>query len=142
MRNYSHRLQSVMTIDLEECRKNFRQRLALAQDQREALRQQARHAAIEAIRAVAPAYPGITQIYLFGSVTQPGRFSDRSDVDIAVAGTDGAAYFALWNDLERACPDWLIDLREINQPGHFTDTVRHLGELIYDSSNFNSESKY
>ncbi|MGA0200957.1 MAG: hypothetical protein ACO3NK_17905, partial [Prochlorotrichaceae cyanobacterium] len=39
-----------MTIDLEECRKNFRQRLALAQDQREALRQRARHAAIEAIR--------------------------------------------------------------------------------------------
>ncbi|WP_448563129.1 nucleotidyltransferase domain-containing protein [Trichothermofontia sp.] len=124
-----------MAIDLEQCRESFRQRLALQQAQRETHRQQARNAAIAAILDVAPTYPCITQIYLFGSVTQPGCFSDRSDIDIAVAGTDAATYFALWRDLETACPDWLIDLREINQPCHFSDTVRQTGELIYDASN-------
>ncbi len=125
-------------IDLEQCRENLRKRLALQQAQRETLRQQAREDAIAAILHVAPAYPCVTQIYLFGSVTQPGHFSDRSDIDIAVAGTDAATYFALWRDLETACPDWLIDLREINQPCHFSDIVRQMGELIYDASNCRS----
>ena len=124
----------IMTIDLEQCRKNFKHRLALHYAQRESLRQQVREQAIVAILEVIPRYPQIIQVYLFGSVTRPGGFSDRSDLDIAVAGTDAASYFALWGDLETACPDWCIDLREINQACHFTDTVRQTGELIYDSS--------
>ncbi|MGB3494982.1 MAG: nucleotidyltransferase domain-containing protein, partial [Elainellaceae cyanobacterium] len=74
-----------MTIDLQQCRDNFRQRAAMQQTQREILRQQARDEAIATITQVVPHYPQITQIYLFGSVTQPGQFRDRSDIDIAVA---------------------------------------------------------
>lgn len=122
-----------MAIDLDQCRENFKHRLAVQYAQRESLRQQAREQAIVAILEVVPRYPQITQVYLFGSVTRPGQFSDRSDIDIGVAGTDGAVYFALWGDLETACPNWCIDLREINQPCHFSDTVRQTGELIYDS---------
>ncbi len=77
---------------------------------------------------VTPRYPHITQVYLWGSVTQPGQFGDHSDID--VAGTDAAPYFALWRDLETACPDRCIDLREINKLGHFTDRVRQTGELV------------
>jgi predicted nucleotidyltransferase len=121
-----------MTINLQQCRDNFRQRAAAQQTAREILRQQAREDAIAAILKVAPAYPCITQIYLFGSVTQPEKFRDHSDIDIAVAGTDAATYFALWRDLEAACPTWAIDLREINQPSHFANTVRQTGELVYE----------
>jgi len=115
----------------------------MQQTQREILRQQAREEAIATITQVVPHYPQITQIYLFGSVTQPGQFRDRSDIDIAVAGTNAATYFALWRDLEAACPNWAIDLREImNQPCHFTDTVRQTGELVYESTSSSLKGKH
>ena len=94
---------------------------------------QAREAAIAAISQVVPCYPCITQIYLFGSAIRPGQFHDRSDIDIAVAGNDAATYFSFWRELETACPRWPIDLQDVNQPGHFADTVRQLGELVYES---------
>ena len=122
-----------MAIDLQKCRDNFHKRAAAQQAAREKLRLQAHAAATTAILAVAPTYPDVTHIYLFGSVTQPNCFGQRSDLDIAVVGTDAASYFALWRDLEAACPDWAIDLREINQPGHFADMVRQTGALIYDA---------
>lgn len=123
-----------MEIDLQQCRENFRRRIAAQAAAREQLRHQAREAAIAAIHQVIPHYPCIAQIYLFGSVTHPGQFRHDSDVDIAVAGTDAAAYFALWRDLEAACPGWAIDLREINESSHFTNVVRQTGELIYEST--------
>ena len=125
-----HRLP--MTIDLQQCRDNFHRRIATQREAREALRLQAREDIAAAILEVAPAYPEIAQVYLFGSITQPGQFGHHSDIDIAVAGTDAAAYFALWRDLEAAYPNQSIDLREINQPGHFTTIVRQTGELIYE----------
>ncbi|ASC72511.1 hypothetical protein XM38_034690 [Halomicronema hongdechloris C2206] len=123
-----------MAIDLQQCRDNFRQRTANQRAAREALRSQVHEAIVAAILEVVPAYPAITQIYLFGSITQPGQFRHHSDIDIAVAGTDAATYFALWRDLETAYPNQAIDLREINQPCHFADIVRQTGELIYEST--------
>ncbi|MFH7241714.1 MAG: nucleotidyltransferase domain-containing protein [Spirulina sp.] len=131
-----------MAINLQQCRDNFRQRAAEQQTAWEVLRQKARQDAITAIRQVIPHYPNITQVYLFGSVTQPGQFCDHSDIDIAVAGTDAATYFALWRDLESACPDRLIDLREINHPSHFSDMVRRTGELVYESSSCPFEGQH
>ncbi|PSN17493.1 hypothetical protein C7271_17440 [filamentous cyanobacterium CCP5] len=127
-------------IDLQRCRDSFSQRAAAQQAVQEELRHQAHKQAITSIRQVIPQYPQITQVYLFGSITQPGQFRNDSDIDIAVAGIDAAAYFALWRDLEAACPNWAIDLREINQPSHFASTVRQFGELVYESSGGSSES--
>ncbi len=120
-----------MAIDLQQCRENFRRRALERLAAREQLRQMAREAAIAAITLVIPDYPQVSLLYLFGSVTQPGQFQAHSDIDISVAGTDAVTYFALWRDLETACPGWPIDLREINQPSHFTNTVCQQGELIY-----------
>jgi len=131
-----------MTIDLQQCRENFRQRMTAQQAEREILRQNAHRVAIAAIAQVISHYPQITQIYLFGSVTQPGQFRPQSDIDIAVGGTDASTYFALWRDLETACPNWAIDLREINQPCHFTDIVRQTGELVYESQSSSAQGKY
>jgi predicted nucleotidyltransferase len=131
-----------MTIDLQQCQENFKQRAAARQFAREARRQQVREVAIAAILQVLRHYPDITQVYLFGSIIQPGRFHSHSDIDIAVAGSDAATYFALWRDLEAACPNWFIDLREINQPSCFADTVRQFGELIYESSSRTAQSQH
>lgn len=127
-------------IDLQRCRDSFSQRAAARRAAQEELRHQAREQAITNILQVIPQYPRVTEVYLFGSITQPGQFRPDSDIDIAVAGTDAAAYFALWRDLEAACPSWVIDLREINQPSHFANTVRQLGELVYESPGGSSES--
>lgn len=37
-------------------------------------------------------YP-FEEAYLFGSVVTPGRFSDRSDVDVGVEGLDGRVLY-------------------------------------------------
>jgi hypothetical protein len=76
----------------------------------------------------------MVRIEKIDSFSRFGHFHDHSGIDIAVVGTDAATYFALWRDLEAACPGWCIDLREMNQPSHFTDTVRQVGELVYESS--------
>ena len=123
-----------MAIDLQKCRDNFHHRAAVQQAARETLRQQAREGAIAAILEVITAYPDVAQVYLFGSVIKPGQFRQHSDIDIAVVGTDAASYFALWRDLEAAYPNYVIDLREINQPGHFADAVRRTGEIVYEST--------
>lgn len=131
-----------MTIDLQQCRDNFRQRTATQQAEREALRWQAYDAAVATIHTIAPTYPNITQIFLFGSITRPQQFQRHSDIDIAIAGTDATTYFALWRDLEAACPSWVIDLREINQPCHFADVVRQTGVLVYECSDRSAQSEH
>lgn len=133
-----------MTFDLQRCYDNFARRERTRQQQRETCRQQARQVVLAAIRKVGPIYPTAKQIYLFGSITQSGRFRNDSDIDVAVEGTDAASYFALWRDLEQACPRWVIDLRELNThtPSHFATTVRQLGELVYECSGRLTESKH
>ena len=129
-----------MSFDLQKCRENFLKRQAARYAAREALRQRAKGAALEAILRIISRYPQVKQVYLFGSVVQPGQFHEESDIDIAVAGTDAAAYFDLWRALEEGCPGWMIDLREINAPSHFSDVVRQTGELIYDTTDRATES--
>lgn len=121
-------------FDLQKCQDNFKRRQAARHAEREALRQQARKAALAAIQQVLPRYPQVAQVYLFGSVVQPRQFHGRSDIDVAVVGTDAATYFDLWRELEAACTGWMIDLREINTPSHFTDVVHLTGELVYDTT--------
>lgn len=131
-----------MTFDLQRCYDNFARREITRQQHRETCRQQARQVVLAAIRKVGPTYPTARKIYLFGSITQAGRFRNDSDIDVAVQGTDAASYFALWRDLEHACPGWAIDLRELNTPSHFATTVRQLGELVYEHSGSPTKSKH
>jgi len=43
----------------------------------------------------------IERAFLFGSVARPGRFRERSDVDIAVFGLSDEKYFAFMGELSR-----------------------------------------
>lgn len=126
-------------VDLKACRENLRQRQARRYRERETQRQAARTAVLAAIRTVLPEYPQVQRIYLYGSITHPGTFGAQSDVDIAVEGTNAEDYFTLWRDLQEAAPEWEIDLREINQPCYFSDTVRQRGELIYERKHATSQ---
>jgi predicted nucleotidyltransferase len=119
-------------IDIEACRQNLRRREDERYQAREVLRQAGRAAVLAAIQAVAPAHPEIRRMYLFGSITRPGGFGRQSDIDLAVEGLNADGYFKLWHEFTEAAPGWFIDLREIDQPSYFAESVRLRGELIYE----------
>lgn len=47
---------------------------------------------------------GARQVVAFGSLLRPGRFDDRSDIDLAVAGIPAAHFFRAWAAAGAGCP--------------------------------------
>lgn len=92
------------------------------------------------VRSIAPRFPGIRRVYLFGSLLRPGAPRLDSDVDIAIEGTVCAQdYFALWQYLEDASGGWPVDLVDLDSSLHFASRIRETGELIYGRSDSDSE---
>jgi len=60
---------------------------------REKLRRETIQQLTRAIPPLAKSY-GIERVFLFGSAIKPGRFHERSDVDVAVYGLDKKDYFS------------------------------------------------
>lgn len=56
--------------------------------QREELRLEVLEKARAEIRRLAPDFPGLREVHLFGSVTEPDRFTRNSDIDLAVESDD------------------------------------------------------
>jgi len=122
-------------------RRSFQARLRRRWKARETTRRRA----MQTVRQKAPAllsnWPSVRRAYLFGSVTLPGAFHVRSDVDIAVEGVTAEEYFALWRALEQALPDWAIDVRDITPASPFADLIRRTGVLIYERANSSATSR-
>ena len=120
---------STSTRDLAPYReyhaRRARQRLA----RREAQRQNCLRAAKAGIRRLAPAFAAIRAVYLFGSLLQAGRFTERSDVDVAIDCDDleseGRFRRALEEELERS-----VDLR--SREGGVAWAVEAYGECVYE----------
>ncbi len=68
---------------------------------------------------------GIEQGYLFGSMTQPGRFSQSSDLDLAVDSLKHGDPFGLISYLSTHL-DRDVDLVPLDQC-HFVDKIRQTG---------------
>jgi len=96
--------------------------------QREHLRQKWLARIRAAIRQLAPRYPEIEAVYLFGSIMQPGRFTPHSDIDVAVAATAVAAESAFWRALEEEL-ERDVDVRPYQPP--ITLAVANYGECVY-----------
>jgi predicted nucleotidyltransferase len=95
---------------------------------REALRRQVLAQVREAISSIAPRHPAIRAVYLFGSILQPGRFTLRSDVDLAVDCDDLASETPFWRDMEIALQR-NVDLRP--REGAVARAVAAYGEICY-----------
>ncbi len=69
---------------------------------------------------------GIEQAVIFGSVVRPGRFHERSDVDIAVTDMEADDFFDLMASLSLALVREvdLVDLARC----HFAGRIRETGE--------------
>lgn len=96
---------------------------------REELREHTLAAARAAIQRLAPRYPAIRAVYLFGSVLQPGWFTDASDLDVAAEVDDLEAEGPFVRALERELGR-LVDLRPL--AGTLCHTVETEGERVYE----------
>ncbi len=98
-------------------------------EQRETRRQRYLEAARAGIRRLSPALTHIRAVYLFGSLLQPGRFTRRSDIDVAIECDD----IAIEGRFRRALEDELrqdIDLRPLE--GRVASAVELYGECAYE----------
>lgn len=116
----------------ERYRESWREREARRRAEAEARRAAAQEAVERAIRTVAPRYPGIRRVYLFGSVLRPGVFRPDSDIDVGVEGDDGHGLFDFWRELEAAAPGWAFDVRPLDPEDPFSQRVQERGRLIYE----------
>jgi len=97
--------------------------------EREALRREVLDQARSAIRRLAPQFPAVRAVYLFGSVLVPGRFLPRSDVDVAVDCDSVEAETPFWRALEEAL-ERNVDLRP--RTGGVARAVEDYGERCYE----------
>ena len=104
------------------------QREAAQLAEREQLRQERLAAAQIAIRVLAPQFPALVRVYLFGSIVHPGRFTRRSDIDVAVMGDDPASQTQFWRLLEQQL-QWEVDVRPCVSP--IQEVVNQEGICVY-----------
>lgn len=106
-----------------------------AQARQRAKWEEARQALLERLLRLLDELVGdfdLHQVYIFGSLVMPGRFTNLSDVDVAVVGLPDEQFFkfsaALSSTLGRD-----VDLVELDSC-HFADKIRREG-LLWTSSN-------
>ncbi|MFM7424008.1 MAG: nucleotidyltransferase family protein, partial [Elainella sp.] len=99
--------------------------LAERQQQREQIRQQVLQQVLNWLANSGDRY-GIQSVYLFGSVTQPGRFHENSDVDLGVEQIDPVLQIEALADLSMVLlrDVDIVDLRRC----HFAHRIRELGQ--------------
>jgi predicted nucleotidyltransferase len=68
---------------------------------------------------------GIDRAYLFGSLTRPYRFTERSDVDVAVEAIDSESFFQAMAELSEQV-EREVDLVELSKCP-FADRIRQQG---------------
>jgi predicted nucleotidyltransferase len=130
----SYNISIMTTADLTP-REYHARREAERRAQREELRQ-ARLANVRAaIRQLAPTYPAIRAVYLFGSIMQSGRFTPQSDIDVAISCDDVAVESRFWRALEEAL-EWNVDIRPFQHP--ITQAVSAYGEIAYERESAHS----
>lgn len=117
------------TQDLEEARRYHRERERRELAAREGRRREVLERARATIRRIAPEYSALRTVHLFGSVTRPGRFHRRSDLDVAVEVDD----LEVETRFRRALEEELgrpVDVRPLRGP--LVDAVELSGEKVYE----------
>lgn len=122
-------------MDTAVYRQYHQEREAQRRQEREALRVRLLARSRAAIGELAPQFPALTAVYLFGSIMQPGHFRPQSDIDVAVAVDDIAVETPFWRALEEAL-QWEVDVRPYLPP--ITDAVAWHGECVYERESADS----
>lgn len=123
---------------MDTARHYFQQRAQHQRERREAVRQQWLQRVQAAVADLAPRHPGVARVYLFGSLTQPGRFHSDSDIDLAVACDSLESESAFWWALEHALQR-TVDMRPLNPENALFETVIASGQRLYERHNPGSD---
>ena len=115
-------------MSLASFKQYHQQRTVRVLQQREQLRTAWLHRAQEVIGLLAPQFPAIQQVALFGSIAKPGRFHHQSDIDVAVICLDAEQESRFWRALEEAL-QWDVDLRPLSGP--ISQAVQQYGAVVY-----------
>ena len=110
-------------------RQYHQQRESRRQTQREAERQHWLQRTREAILRLVPVHPEVRQVYLFGSLIQPGRFRPDSDIDVAIACDTIETESIFWRELEQELKRD-VDLRPL--AGVIAEEATTRGEKVYE----------
>jgi len=123
-------------MDFKTAREYYYRREQQRYAQREAERQEWLQRLREAIARIAPKYPDLQRVYLFGSLTRPGQFSPTSDIDIAVESDTVETESAFWQALEQKLKRD-VDVRPLTGP--IKEEATHFGEKVYERKNTRSD---
>lgn len=82
------------------------------------------------VAALVERYP-VTRVWLFGSILDPERFDERSDIDVACEGLPPERFLEALGVLERTGP-FPFDLVRIEScSSELADRIRREGELVH-----------
>lgn len=90
---------------------HIRRRWLAQQEAWEQRRQEAWQAAGE-VATILRARFSADEVIAFGSLVHCGRFSERSDIDLAVSGVLPSAFFKAWDTAAASCP-FEVDLVDL-----------------------------
>lgn len=124
---------------IEAARQYHREREAKHRAERERDRQEWLAKVRKVVQEMAPAFPALQRVYLFGSVVQPGRFRPDSDIDVAVECSDLEQESDFWRAMEQALRRD-VDVRPYVEP--IIDAVQWYGERVYEREPPNSDPQY
>lgn len=115
--------------ELDTSRSYHRKRASVLRSERESLRADWLRRVRTVVAEVAPRFPDLRTVYLFGSLTRPGVFHTQSDIDLAVEADSVESESAFWSAVERALHH-PCDVRSLVEP--IRTAVEHDGMLLYE----------
>src|SRR5262249_49427497 len=126
-RRYAERVMDEIALQPYREYHARRERELLAR--KEALRFDVLAQARAAIRRLAPDFPALRAVYLFGSILKIGRFHSSSDVDVAIDCADLETEHPFWGALEDALERNVVLLPRV---GRVAQAVEVSGEPVYE----------
>jgi predicted nucleotidyltransferase len=124
------------SVELTAVKTYLQKREALRQAQREAERQHWLERVREVVPRLAMLHPQVRRVFLFGSLTQAGRFRPNSDIDLAVECETFAAESTFWQALEHELARD-VDIRSLT--GVIAEVVATQGEQLYGRQDSRSD---
>lgn len=122
--------------NIEAAREYHQAREAGRYSRREQAREEWQKRVRQAVSRLAPHYPAVQRVFLFGSILQAGRFRATSDIDLALECDSVEIESRFWRALERELKRD-VDLRPLT--GGLAAVVLEQGEQIYERQNTGSE---
>jgi predicted nucleotidyltransferase len=113
-------------------KETFRRRQEEDFAERERLREATLAAIVPGLQRIGQRHAAsVGRLFIFGSLTCPGRFTAYSDIDVAVEWDQKGDYFGLWRELEVELGRE-VDFRELGDD-QFSERVRQHGMVVYES---------